>query len=268
MDKPRISAVKYSNTLPLVWGMLRGAEKERFRLSFVTPAACAEALRTGQADIGLIPTIEYQRMEGLKIVPGISIASKGAAGSVLLLSQKPIRRIQSIAVDSSSRSSAALLRILMEKRYSRRVDLIPSPPMPEAMLQQADAAMILGDPALTYNENCAEVYDLGEEWRKFTGLPFVFAFWAGWGEVDLACQRQALASSKEFGLAHLEEIVAEHAPQLNLEPDAFWKYLSVTLDYSLDEENCRGLRLFFQLSHEMRLIPEQQELRFLEQCNK
>ena len=263
MGKPRISAVKYSNTLPLVWGMLRGAEKERFRPSFVTPADCAEALRKGQADIGLIPAIEYQRMEGLKIVSGISIASKGAAGSVLLLCQKPIHRIQSIAVDSSSRSSAALLRILMERFYCRRVDFIPSPPLPETMLQQADAAMILGDPALTYNGNCPEVYDLGEEWRKFTGLPFVFAFWAGRDEVDLAGNRQLLARSKEFGLAHLEEIVADHAPQLDLEPDVFRKYLSVTLDYSLDEENRRGLRHFFRLAHEMRLIREEQELRFV-----
>ena len=137
--------MKYSNTLPLVWGMLQGEEREKFDLSFVTPSACAEALRSGEADIGLIPSIEYQRMEGLSIIPGISIASRGAARSVLLLSRKPIEQVQKIALDNSSRSSVLLLQILLKKFYSRKVSFVSLSPDPEKMLEKADAALIVGD---------------------------------------------------------------------------------------------------------------------------
>ena len=263
MKKPRVAAVKYSNTYPLVWGLVHGEQKECFDLSFVTPAACADALRGGEADIGLIPAIEYHRIPDLSIVRGIAIASKQAARSVLLLSNKPITRVATVAADNSSRSSVALLRILFEKFYSRDVKLVPSPPNIEAMLVQADAALIVGDPALTYQGGCAKIYDLGAEWRKFTGLPFVFAFWAGRGDLDWPRHRKELELSKEYGMAHLEEIVTKEAPKMGLETQAFRDYLSVNLNYALDEENLQGLRLFYRLAREMDIIREERDLCFV-----
>ncbi len=263
MKKPRVAAVKYSNTFPLVWGLVHGEQKECFDLSFVTPAACADALGGGEADIGLIPAIEYHRIPDLSIVRGISIASKQAARSVLLLSNKPVREVETVAADNSSRSSVALLRILFAKFYSRKVKLVPSPPNIEAMLAQADAALIVGDPALTYQGGCAATYDLGSEWRRFTGLPFVFAFWAGRGDLDWPRHRQALELSKEYGMARLDQIVTSEAPKLGFEIEAFRDYLSVNLNYTLDEENLSGLRLFYRLAAELGIIEQEKELNFV-----
>src|SRR6266699_54504 len=118
-DKPRVSVVKYLNTVPLIWGMLRGEQRGNFDLDFTTPASCADAVRSGEADVGIIPSIEYQRMEDAEIVGGVAIASKGRVRSVLLLSKAPIERIRTVALDNSSRTSVALLAILLRRFYGR-----------------------------------------------------------------------------------------------------------------------------------------------------
>ena len=136
MSTLRISVVKYLNSVPLIWGMLHGPQQGKYELQFATPAGCADAVRDGNADIGIIPVIEYQRMDRMQIIAGISIASKSRVRSVLLLSKVPIEKIQSVAVDTSSRTSVAFLRILMGKFYSRTVNLIPSAPRPHEMLKR------------------------------------------------------------------------------------------------------------------------------------
>jgi chorismate dehydratase len=178
---------------------------------------------------------------------------------VLLLSKIPIEKIQSVAVDTSSRTSAAFLRILLGTFYSRKVNLIPSAPHPEEMLKRADSALVIGDPALTYRGS-AKVYDLAAEWRKFTGLPFVFAFWAGHQDKNLSACRTDFEESREFGLAHLDDIAAEYALKLDMEAADVKVYLTENIDYSLDEENCKGLRLFFKLAREAGIIPVEKEL--------
>jgi len=262
MSALRISVVRYLNSVPLIWGMLHGPQKDKHELQFATPADCADAVRDGTADIGIIPAIEYHRIDHLQIIPGIAIASKERVRSVLLLSKAPIERIQSVAVDTSSRTSAAFLRILLGKFYGLEVQLILSPPNPEEMLRHADSALVIGDPALTY---CgpAKVYDLATEWRKFTGLPFVFAFWAGHAGKNLSLFRRDFEESREFGLAHFDDIAAEYAPKLGMGPADLKIYLTENIDYSLDEENCRGLRLFFRLAREAGIIPVEKELRFV-----
>ncbi|MGO8732424.1 MAG: menaquinone biosynthetic enzyme MqnA/MqnD family protein [Terriglobia bacterium] len=262
MSTLRISVVQYLNSVPLIWGMLHGRQQGKHELQFATPANCADAVRDGKADVGIIPAIEYHRIENLQIIAGISIASKSRVRSVLLLSKVPIERIQSVAVDTSSRTSAAFLRILMCKFYSRAVELIPSAPRPEEMLKRADSALVIGDPALTYRGS-ATVYDLAVEWKKFTGLPFVFAFWAGQRDTDLAKRRKDFEQSREFGLAHVDDIAAEYALKLNMDPADVKVYLTENIDYSLDEENLRGLRLFFNLAREAGIIPVEKELRFV-----
>jgi chorismate dehydratase len=247
--KTRISVVQYLNTAPLVWGMLHGDERGRFDLAFTTPAECAEDLRAGRADAGIIPSIEYQRMDGLQVLPGMSIASKYRARSVLLLSRVPIDQVRSLALDNSSRTSAALVMILLRKFYGIEVPSAPHAPDPEAMLREADAALLIGDAALTYRGD-AQVLDLAAEWRKFTGLPFVFAFWAGARSAQPGKLRRAFEHSRDEGLAHLAEIAAEYAPRLGLSRDEVRIYLSENIDYTLDEENLEGLRLFYRLAEE------------------
>jgi chorismate dehydratase len=263
MSKPRISVVQYLNTAPLVWGMRHGAQRDRFDLSFTTPARCADALRSGEADVGIIPSIEYQRIAGLQIVPGVSIASKSVVKSVLLLSNRPAEEIESVALDTSSRTSAALVEILLRKFYGRPWRSIPLDPDPEAMLRQADAALLIGDPALVYRGPAAHVYDLASEWRKFTGLPFVFALWAGPEKARLGEHVEAFLASRDYGVAHVDEIAAEYASQLGLSAADLRAYLTENINYSLDEENLAGLRLFYRLATEMGLIGRAQDLRFV-----
>ncbi len=262
MPLPRVSVVQYLNTAPLVWGMLKGEQQGKYELSFTTPANCAEAVRQRAVEIGIIPSIEYQRLERAQIIAGISIASKNEAKSVLLLSKVPIEKIASVAVDNSSRTAAALLRILMRKFYSRFITVTPSVPKPADMLKRADAALVIGDPALTYEGQVPEVYDLAAEWKKCTGLPFVFALWVGHEDAKIGRFRKDFEDSRDYGLTHVDDIAREYAPKLNMKEQGVKVYLTQNIDYSLDEENRKGLRHFFKLAREAGIIPVEKDLLF------
>jgi chorismate dehydratase len=261
-SQPRVSVVQYLNTVPLIWGMLKGGQRGKYDLAFTTPAMCADAVRLREVDIGIIPSIEYQRLDCLEILPGLSIASKGEVKSVLLFSNAPIEEVRTVAVDNSSRTSVALLTILMRKFYSRSVKMIPSAPKPQEMLAAADAALVIGDPALVHDGRIPEVYDLAAEWKKFTGLPFVFAVWAGREGAKIGRLREDFEASRDYGLAHVDDIAREYAPKLNMPPEAIKVYLTENIDYSLDEENCQGLRLFYRLARELGILTEERAIHF------
>ena len=262
MPALKLSVVQYLNTVPLVWGMLRGEQQGKFDLRFTTPAHCADAVHQHQADVGIIPSIEYQRLDRVQILSGMSIAAKNQVRSVLLLSKVPLAKIQTVATDNSSRTSAALLRVMMRKFYSRWITVIPLAPRPDIMLERADAALLIGDAALTYSGQVAEVYDLAAEWKRFTGLPFVFALWVGHEDRNLTKHHADFAASLQFGLAHIDDIAAEYAPRLGMTAAAVKVYLTENIDYSLDEENRQGLRLFYKLAHETGIIPVEKALYF------
>jgi len=263
MTKPRISVVEYLNTVPLIWGMLHGEHRCKYELAFTTPAGCADAVRAGEADVGIIPSIEYQRIDGLRIVSGVSIAANSEVKSVLLLSNVPAETVRCVAADNSSRTSVALVRILLEKFYGRQVDMTPADPEPVEMLKRADAALVIGDPALTYHGPAPHVYDLGAVWRRFTGLPFVFAFWAGRGDAALGELAANLRNSRDYGLSHVEEIAAECAPTYNMKPEEVKVYLTRNIDYNLNEDHRQGLALFYKLAREVGVISEVRDLEFV-----
>jgi chorismate dehydratase len=262
MALPKVSVVQYLNSIPLVWGMLHGEQQGKYELEFTTPSGCADAVRQRNVDIGIIPSIEYQRMDHMQILAGASIASKQEVKSVLLLSKVPIAKIQKVAVDSSSRTSAALLRILMRKFYSRWINVVPSLPRPDEMLKRADAALVIGDIALTFNGQVSEIYDLAAEWKNFTGLPFVFALWVGHQDARIAKYHQDFEASRDFGLGHVDDIAAQYAPKLSMKPLGVKVYLTRNIDYSLDEDNRKGLRLFYKLAREAAIIPLEKDLYF------
>jgi chorismate dehydratase len=241
--------------------MLHGEQRGRFDLQLTVPSGCANALARHEADVGIVPSIEYQRIDNLAILPGLSIASKYEVKSVLLLSKMPLEQVETVALDQSSRTSAALAQILLRKFYCRRVSFSPAAPDPEEMLSRADAALLIGDLAFVYQGN-ALIYDLAREWRKFTGLPFVFAVWMGHRDSNLGAYRHAFASSLEFGLAHIDDIAAEYALKLGTSPEAVKVYLTRNIDYSLDEENQQGLKLLYKLAHEVGLTPAEKPLLF------
>jgi chorismate dehydratase len=256
VTKPRVSVVQYLNTVPLVWGMLRGEQQCKYEFAFTTPAGCADAVRDSEADIGIIPSIEYQRIDGLRIINGVSIAANSEVKSVLLLSSVPAEDVRTVAADNASRTSVALVRILLEKFYLRQVEVTPADTEPDEMLKRADAALVIGDPALAYHGPAPHVYDLGSEWWKFTGLPFVFAFWAGREDAWLEKVGTDFRDSRDYGRAHIDEVAAQYAPRYKMTPQAVKFYLTQNIDYNLNESEQRGLRLFYKLACDLGMISE------------
>src|SRR5579885_530147 len=174
----RISAISYLNTAPLMWDFEHGLAPEGFEISYTIPSQCARDLQNGAADIGIIPAAAYATIPDLSILPGIAIASKRAVRSILLVSHEPLDRIGTVALDNSSLTSAALTRVLFEKFWGGPRDYRSESPDLEAMLGANDAALLIGDPALKVDRSRYQTWDLAEEWIRFTGKPFVFAFWA------------------------------------------------------------------------------------------
>ncbi|HET7107542.1 MAG TPA: menaquinone biosynthesis protein [Candidatus Acidoferrum sp.] len=276
----RISIVEYLNTAPLVRGFTHGPLRGKYELSFTVPSQCAEALRTGAADVAIIPAIEYQRIPDLVILPGLSIASKKSVRSLLLVSQKPIQEVTRIALDRSSRSTQALTRILCEKLWRIQPEFFEAAPDLPAMLQQADAALLIGDPALRLAIACAPgvhrdaagdivatrasaglagdgsvyIYDIVEKWRAMTNLPAVLAVWAARREAATPQLVRDFRNSLAFGLQHVDGIASEAAVEMNLPAADLRRYLLENIDYRLDDENLRGLTRYYELAAELGLI--------------
>ncbi|MFQ5926535.1 MAG: menaquinone biosynthetic enzyme MqnA/MqnD family protein [Terriglobia bacterium] len=274
MEPLRVSVVRYLNTAPLVWGFLHGPQRGQVELSFTVPATCAEALGTGAADVGIIPSIAYQTIPGLKVIPGTALAARGRVQSVVLVSRVPVAEARSVGLDPASRTSAALVRILFARQWKTQPHFREQEPNLERMLAQNDAALVIGDPALQFSLNSAAapgvgqlgklfVYDLGDEWHRLTGQPFVFAFWAVRAAKASPALPEAFAASKEFGLAHLEEIAAQAAEQLNLPEAALARYLRENIQFSLTAETCAGLESFFRYAYDLGLISQIKPLEFI-----
>jgi chorismate dehydratase len=278
----RISIVEYLNTAPLVRGFTHGPLRGKYQLSFTVPSQCAEALRSGAVDVAIIPAIEYQRIPDLVILPNLSIASKKSVRSLLLVSKKPIQEVTRIALDRSSRSTQALTRILCEKRWHIQPEFFEAAPDLPAMLQQADAALLIGDPALRLAIACAPkaqreadgeivspatlaglaepgplfIYDIVEKWHSLTSLPAVLALWAARREAVTPELVQDFQDSLGYGLQHVDAIASEAAAEMNLPAGELRRYLLENIDYRLDEENLRGLTRYYRLAAELRLIPQ------------
>jgi chorismate dehydratase len=282
VSKLRISVVQYLNTVPLVRGFTHGPLQGKYDLSFTVPSLCAEALRSGAADVAIIPAIEYQRIPRLVVLPDLSIASKERVRSLLLVSKTPIREVRRIALDRSSRSTQALARILCEDRWSITPEFSQATPDVAEMLQSADAALLIGDPALRLAiqaEQCVKpgadgewicrgvqvglpqssklhLYDVVHEWWQLTERPAVLAVWAARPEVAVPGLIADFSASLAFGLAHLAEICAEAARGLQLPEKELSLYLRTNIDYSLDAENLKGLSEFFARAARLNLIPQ------------
>jgi chorismate dehydratase len=253
----RLGVVPYLNVAPIIHG-LRG--DARFELVPEVPSLLSESLHRGDVDLGMIPTIEYPG-HGYAIVPGIAIASRGAVRSVRLFHRGPVEAIRRVALDTSSRTSAALVRILLRERLGRDPEYVDMGPDLGAMLEAADAALVIGDPALDHEDD-APTLDLGAEWRALTGLPFVFAFWAGrpdaLGPEDVA----ALQASLRAGMAAIPEIAAAYprrAPGRQGDNEA---YLRDSIVFDLGPAERAGLEEFYRRARALDIIREVPELVF------
>lgn len=265
----RISAISYLNTAPLMWDFEHGEAGKLFEIGYTLPSQCAAELAQGTADIGIIPSAAYATIPDLRILPGIAIASRKAVRSILLVSRKPIDEIGSVALDSSSITSVALTRILLEKYWRRAPAFASHPPDLDTMLLAHDAALLIGDPALRVDRSRYRTWDLAEEWIRFTGKPFVFAFWAvrenAWknSRLDLATIFQ---DSRDHGLepANRDQIARTWASKLGMGENDIRSYLTNNIHYFLDDACLAGLQLFYRYAYECRLLPVIPELQFAE----
>ena len=274
MGRLRISAISFLNTAPLMWDFDHGDLRRDFEIFYTLPSACAESLRTGTADIGIVPVVAYSFIPGLKVIPDVAIASKRSVRSILLVCKKPIEDVATVAADTSSRTSVALARVLFRKVWGGARQLQPMAPDLPQMLRQCDAALIIGDPALTVDRDKFVCYDLAEEWNRLTGKPFVFAFWAVRGnalrEADPALDLAAVfRESRNHGLQpeSLNRIAVEWAPKLKLSESDISDYLTQNIHYQLDDACIAGLQLFYEYSAQIGALPAEPALHFVEPAN-
>ena len=255
-----------------MWDFEHGTEGEKFVIEYTIPSQCAIALAANRADIGIIPAVTYAEIPGLVILPNIAIASKGRVRSILLVSKKHIEDVRTVATDTSSRTSLALTQILFAKFLGGHREFTPHAPELKEMLKHHDAALLIGDSALqiSMHDSQYHLYDLGHDWRRLTGKPFVFAFWAV--RMDALHRQPAgmnlietFQQSRDHGLLpmNIEVLAAEWAPKLGITEAEVATYLTENIHYHLDRENHAGLQLFLTYAQEVGLIPAVPELRFL-----
>jgi chorismate dehydratase len=248
----KVGAVSYLNTKPLIYALLDNPQFpgiEEIELSLEVPSRLADRLKNGEFDVGLIPIIEYFRADvQYQIIPHISISSRGAVRSIQLLSHVPIPSIRRVALDRSSRSSRALVQILLAEQYHLFPEFTSCPPSIDPQSVDADAVLLIGDAALRQLGSTDYALDLGAEWDALTGTPFVYACWTARGDVDLRNAPQTLQRTKEFGVDRIPEIARIEARKLGFPETLCWDYLSKHIFYELGELEIAGLMKFYELA--------------------
>lgn len=263
VERLNIGAVNYLNTVPLVYGLreLLPAAK----LSFDYPSRLADELAQGRLDVALAPCIELARHPEWSIVSTACIGSRGPVLSVKVLFRRPPAEVTTLALDEGSRTSAVLAQILLADRFGVRPKLQPLPLASSPLDSTADAVLVIGDRAIrSPTEGFCDAWDLGDEWTRTTGLPFVFAVWAARPGIDASELEGALDSARDLGLSELKSIATEQAAAMDLPRPLVLQYLRDNLNFYLDAPARRGLDLYFSRAAALGLISDQLELRFLD----
>jgi chorismate dehydratase len=282
MSLPRISAISFLNTAPLMWDFEHTPIGGEYEISYTVPSRCAEALRRGEADAGLIPAVTYLTIPDLVIAPQVAIAARGAVRSILLVSRMPLERVRTVAADTSSRTSVVLCDLLFRRWFpamsadirataapeqSDRIrQIVALPPDLEAMLLECDAALLIGDSALRVDRTRYLVLDLAEEWRSLTGKPFVFAFWAMRRAAATPRMAEHFRASRDHGLepANLDTIARLWAPRVGISEADVRSYLTENICFDLDPANLAGLALFLRMAAQEGLLPAPPSLDYLD----
>lgn len=264
-ERPRIAASFYLNSAPLIWSFTHGAKSQTVKLlTDAAPARCALMLARGEVEAALVPVIEYQRIPEILIVPGVCVGSRERVRSVVLVTRgAELKEVRSVALDTSSRTSAALVRVIFREFLGFEPEWKPSAPDLGAMLKEADAALLIGDPAMTFPRESLRVYDLASLWRLHTGLGFVFAMWMAREAAAAKVRAIDFAGARDEGLARVEEIAASYEAALGLSRSDLCEYLLENISFTLDEEMRAGLDLFYKLAHKHGLFSVQRPLRML-----
>jgi chorismate dehydratase len=262
---PRIAASSYLNTAPLIWSFTRGSRRGAVELTDAVPARCASLLAGGGVDAALVPVIEYQRIPEVVVFADVCVGSRQRVRSVVLaVKVDNLKDVRRIALDESSRTSAALLRIIFREFLGFEPEWSSSAPDVGRMLTENDGALIIGDPAMTFAREGMRVLDLAALWREHTGLGFVFAMWMMRPGASSAARRIDFAGARDEGLARTEEIVDLYEPLLGLSRDDLRTYLHENITFSMNEEMHAGMNLYFELAHKHGLIPAVKPLKTID----
>jgi predicted solute-binding protein len=258
----RLGAVRYLNVRPLVYGLGSASRSPHdgdldITLRFDVPSRCARLLADGEIDLGMVPSITYLDRPGDRIVPGVCIGSEGPVTSVALFTRRPRREIRTIALDASSRTSATLTRVLCAKRFEIGPTFVTHDPDLTAMLARADAALLIGDPALFVDHQAlgAEKIDLGSEWTAMTGLPFVWAFWSGRADAADARVVRALQDAATAGAADTDALADAYCEGDPARQAIARRYLRESIKCAMTDRAIDGLRLYYREAHALGLVP-------------
>src|SRR5947208_6892876 len=240
--RPRIAASSYLNTAPLIWSFIHGSQREAVELFTDTaPARCAEMLERGEVDAALVPVIEYQRIRDIAIIPDVCVGSKTAVRSVVLVTRKNnLKKVERVALDESSRTSAALVKIIFREFLGFEPQWKTAAPDLKSMLTDADAALIIGDPAMKIPRDQFRVFDLAALWHEFTGLGFVFAMWMARKDSVEKLRAIDFASARDEGLANLDRVARQYGEQIGLSEDEIRNYLTENIVFNIDAEMQKG----------------------------
>ena len=274
----RVAAIGFLNPAPLMWDFehppLDGRLAHRYQIDRMSPSECAARLASGAADIGLIPIAALATTPGLRILPGCTIASKGKVRSLLLVrrASQPLHALRSVAADMASRTTLAHARILLRHWGNPDVPILPAVADLDSMLERADAAILIGDPALMALEERANrfertgeeliYHDLAEEWHTLTSLPFVSAVWAvAPGGPGLAFETwepiaEDFIQSRDHGLENIDALVTEWSHRMPLSEQTIHTYLTTNIHYILDDECLEAMKVFFRMAAQAGALPE------------
>jgi len=262
--KIRISLVDYLNAAPLGWSFIHGPLRGEFDVIPSSPAGCADQLSRGEVDLGLIPSIEYQRIPGLQVIPGIAIAAATKVRSILMVRCHATEGIKSVALDTNSRTSVALIKVLLRMKMGIHPEFVPHLPDLAAMLRICDAALLIGDAALRISLEDYQTVDLAEAWVEWQQRPFVFAFWACRTGIalpnDLVLKFQ---EATEWGLRARQEIAAIYSQSLHLPVSFLERYLFENIDYRMGSRHIEGLEKFYLLAQQGNLISDVRPLQLM-----
>ncbi len=241
---------------------MRGTRKGAINLVEAVPARCAQLLALGLVEAALVPVIEYQRIPRIGMSAEVCVGSKGNVRSVVLATRvDELKDMRTIALDESSRTSAALVKIIFREFLGLEPRWTSCAPGLKQMLSKSDGALIIGDPAMTFPREGLRIFDLASLWREYTGLGFVFAMWMILDKASGAARRLDFTAACREGLAQMEKIIDFYEPMLGLPRNELQAYLSRDITFYLDEELRAGLNLYYKLAHKHGLIPTLKPLR-------
>ena len=260
-----MAASSYLNSAPLIWSFQHGSHRDAVQLvTDAAPARCADLLARGDVEAALVPVIEYQRIRNIQIVPDVCVGSHSAVRSVVLVSKfDDLTRIRKVALDVSSRTSQALVRIIFREFLGFEPEWRSSSPDVHAMMENNDAALVIGDPGMKIPLDDLRVFDLAGVWHSFTGTGFVFAMWMVADSAARSVDVCDFARVRDEGLEEIEHIIDQYEKQLSLSRQEIRDYLTDNIAFQIDENLAKGMQLYFELAAKHELIETNKPIQFL-----